>query len=103
MQGAAADPCIMYFPAHGGWEAFDQHAELSAAIWDGGLSEAEGLWHYMNFCAGSSIWESNVDGSAIVMEYANAGHGTLTELSATPGVAADYLRPIAERFGLRSG
>ncbi|MES2040131.1 MAG: hypothetical protein V4495_20130 [Pseudomonadota bacterium] len=78
------------------WADFAEADELSQLIWDG-LSEADGAWHYMNFTADMSIWESTQDGSSITMFYHD---DRLQELLVTPGQAYDYLLPFIQRFKL---
>ena len=46
-----------------------------------------------------SIWEAR-DGSALLMAFADDEASTLCELSVQAGAACDYLRPIAQQFGL---
>lgn len=82
----------------GGWDDFPEREALSERIWDG-LSEAEGQWKYINAVSGLSIWESQADGSHIVMAYRD-GHGSLVELIVSEGVAASHVAPIAQAFGL---
>ena len=86
------------FEPPNGWSSFDQHEELSDAIWSG-LTEKDGEWNYMNFQTGSSIWESCRDGSAILMWYEPQSI-RLTELKVSPGVASVYMAPIIQSFGL---
>ena len=81
-----------------GWARFRQHAALLDAIW-AGLSEVDGDWHYMNPTRELSIWEAR-DGSALLMAFADDEASTLCELSVQAGAACDYLRPIAQQFGL---
>jgi len=78
------------------WADFAGADMLSQLIWDG-LSEADGAWHYMNFTADMSIWESTQDASTITMIYKN---DHLTQLLVTPGIAYDYLLPLMQKFQL---
>ncbi|PXX45281.1 hypothetical protein [Undibacterium pigrum] len=79
-----------------GWADFAGADTLSQLIWDG-LSEAGGTWHYMNFTAAMSIWESILDGSSITIYYQDE---RLTQLLVTPGIAYDYLLPLIQKFQL---
>lgn len=83
----------------GGWRSFERSEALLDAVWSG-LSEDGGKWHCMNLAAGSSIWESCEDGSALSMWYDVADGGRLLELKVSQGVAWAYLLPIALTFGL---
>ena len=83
----------------GGWHSFERSGELSDAVWSG-LSEDGGKWRYMNLAAGSSIWESCEDGSALSMWYDVADGERMLELKVSQGRASTFLLPIALTFGL---
>jgi hypothetical protein len=82
-----------------GWKEFRSADLLSEIIWSG-LSEADGKWKYINLTSGSSVWESQTDGSFISMFYLDRGNGPLIELIVSVGVASTYIAPIAKSFGL---
>jgi len=83
----------------GGWEVFDQSQELVEAIWQG-LTEEAGQWHYMNITAQSSVWESCIDGSAIVMWHESGGVQRLMELKVSAGAASNHMVPVVSAFRL---
>lgn len=79
-----------------GWAGFDAHRALSDAIWSG-LSEADGVWQYMNFSQDHSIWEHRADGSEIVIQYRGE---RIDSLHSSAGEAQGYLRAALVPFGL---
>lgn len=79
-----------------GWDDFDAHPALSEAIWSG-VSEADGVWHYLNPTSEFSIWEYCADGSAIEAEYRGE---RIVALRTAGGGAERYLLEVAAAFGL---
>ena len=78
----------------GGWHTFSESAALTEALWEH-LDQSS--WHYMNFTSDSSIWESKVDGSALIVIYEQS---KIVEVLAESGQSEQSLDPIAVEFGL---
>ena len=79
----------------GGWLSFDRSAELTAALW--ALASGE-QWHYLNFAAGGSIWESRHDASTVGVHYERGDR--IVELWADASRASELVAPLVARFGL---
>lgn len=79
----------------GGWANFGRSAELTEALWALG---SDGQWHYLNFVAGSSVWESRRDAST--MGVFHDGADRVVELWADAGHASESIAPLVAQFEL---
>lgn len=84
---------VEYAPS-GGWAAFASSGALTDALWSR-LSTDD--WVYLNFVAGSSIWESRRDGSVVTAHYDGE---RLVHFAAGVGTAVAVAGPLAVEFGL---
>jgi hypothetical protein len=84
------------FAPAGGWGTFTNHAALSEALWTQ-LPSTD--WHYLNFAADSSIWESRQDASMVRTHYKDE---RFIEFAVQEGLATEALQPLISRFQLVS-
>ncbi len=84
---------IEYAPSGGG-TSFARSDALTNALWDR-LSQND--WHYLNFVAGSSVWESRQDASIVSAHYEGE---RFVHLAVRGGAAEAVAGPLAAEFGL---
>jgi hypothetical protein len=83
-----------YFPTVG-WRAFTDTAPLMDTLW---MCYDQSNWHYLNLTAGTSIWESKLDGSVVYIAYKLP---FIEQLFAESGQAELTFDPIATQFKLQ--
>lgn len=78
----------------GGWGSFTECVPLTAALW---AQFPSADWHYLNFVAGSLVWESRRDASMV--QVSSEGE-RITEFAVQPGAASEAIAPLAAQFQL---
>jgi hypothetical protein len=75
-----------------GWDQFDGSRALTAAFQD---LFSPASWHYSNFTADSSVWESRLDGSLVRVHYSGE---RVVEFAAQTGIGSETIRSLVTRF-----
>ena len=83
-----------YFQPINGWADFNEHQALTDALWECLTTDD---WHYLNFTAQSSAWESRKDGTMIRVHYAT---DRFTEFAVQAGIAGDSIHSLITQFRL---